>query len=56
MRAIELDETNNDAYYCIGGVYENAGQLEKAEKFYKKLREKEGESTRVIEALSKLKK
>jgi tetratricopeptide (TPR) repeat protein len=40
-RAIELDDGNTDAFYCLGGVFETLKQYDKAERYYKLVIERE---------------
>lgn len=55
-RAIELDDKNADAYYCLGGVYETLKQMDKAERYYKIVLQKEPENEKAREALKKMRR
>jgi tetratricopeptide (TPR) repeat protein len=56
LRSLELDESNIDAYVCLGGVLENMkAPPEKAEKYYRLALDREPGNQRAIEAIKKLK-
>ncbi len=56
MRSVELDETNVDAYVCLGGVLENMkAPVDKIEKYYRMAIEREPGNARALEALKKIK-
>jgi len=53
--AISLDETNVDAYLCLGGAYESLKISEKAANAYQYALRVDPESTKAQEALARIK-
>ncbi len=50
-----MDENNTDAFVCLGGVYESVKDLDKAERYYRLVLQREKDNIKAIEALRKLK-